>query len=76
MITLQEHISAIEATGGWKKFYEIMDGVAHSAYSIRRLDKNPGKAASLNFRITNYIRTKDYRSWLKRRGKFNQRNPN
>jgi len=69
----QNYISAIEATGGWERFDRIMDGLAHSAYSRKMLDQNPEKAASLDFRITNHIRTKDYRSWRKR---HNQQNPN
>ena len=65
MITAQEYISAIKATGGWERFDRIMDGVAHASHSRTILDNNPEKAASLDFRITNYIRTRDYRSWLK-----------
>jgi hypothetical protein len=72
----QNYISAIEATGGWERFDKIMYGLARSGHSMRMLDKYPEKAASLDFRITNYIRTCDYRSWRKRRGIFNQQIPN
>ena len=69
MITALEYIKSIQATGGWSKFDEIMSRLARSGYAMRILDKNPEKAASLDFRITNHIRTKDYRSWLKRRNR-------
>jgi len=62
MITTQNYISAIEATGGWEKFDKIMGSLARFGHSMKMLDQHPEKAASLDFRITNYIRTKDYRS--------------
>ena len=72
----QNYSSAIEATGGWERFDKIMSGLARFYRSMRLLDNNPEKAASLDFRITNHIRTSDYRTWLKRRGQFNQQTPN
>jgi len=76
MRTAQEYISAIQATGGWTRFDAIMSKLARSGYAMRIMDKNPEKATSLDFRITNHIRTKDYRTWLKRRNRRNQQNPN
>jgi len=58
--------AAIIACGGFEKHNRIMENLARCGHSYKILGENVKKASDLDFRITNFVQTGHYQSWLRR----------